>query len=235
MTHTPIRLLPLLAAFAPAVAFAQVQLPDDHVDLGVGYDDGALALHWHDEAGDNEYAPGEAFAFVPLASSLIRPAGSQWDFTGAAAGGTIYLAPAVQTSGVIFLGIGSEEITDDLFVGNALTLTLDSVSGPGEFSLWQTDGFGSPVVGLSTVDEVLSISLTTGGHAHYNWGFTETGLYQLTFTVSGILDDGANTFVSDTATYTFAIGATPVPEPASFAVFGGLVALGFSAARRRRA
>lgn len=224
----------LVATLAPAIATAQIQLPDDHVDFGVGYDDGALELHWHDEEGGNEYAPGEAFAHIPLFSSMARPAGSQWDFTGATAGDTIYLAPASSTAGVIFLGLGSEEIPDGTFAGNTITLTLDSVSGPGEFALWQTDGFGSPLVALSSASGIDSFDFTTGGHDHYNWGFTAPGVYELTFTVGGILT-GESAPITDTATFTFAVGTTAIPEPSSFAALAGLGTLGLAAARRRRA
>lgn len=239
MNNTALR--PLLAAtslaFVPAFAFAQVQLPADHVDLGIGYAAGALELHWHDEEGDTEYAPDEAYAFIPLSSTITRPAGAQWDFTGAIAGGTIYLAPAGQEAGVIFLGLGSEEIANGTFVTNTVTFRLDSVSGPGGgvFALWQTDFLGEPLVALSsTSGGQTSFSVITGGHDHYNWGFSAPGVYELTFTVSGVLDDGFSTPVSDTATFSFAVG-TAIPEPSSAAALAGFAILGLAASRRRRA
>jgi surface-anchored protein len=233
-------LRPLLAAtslaFIPASAFAQVELPADHVDLGIGYDAGALELHWHDEEGGVEYAPDEAYAFIPLLSSIPRPAGAQWDFTGAIEGGAIYVAPETSTGGVIFLGLGSEEIADGTFVANTVTFRLDSVSGPGGgvFALWQTDFLGQPLVALSsTSGGQTSFNVITGGHGHYNWGFTTPGIYELTFTVSGTLV-GETLPISDTATYTFAVG-TAIPEPSTYAALVGLAVLGFAASRRRRA
>ena len=224
-------------ALAPSLTFAQIQLPADHVDFGIGFDEGALELHWHDEAGDSEYAPHEAYAYIPLGSTISRPAGSTWDFSGTVAGGTLYVAPATdQTPSVLFLGIGSEEIAGGTFAGDSITLRLDSIAGPGAFALWQTDGFGSPIVALSSTDNTYSsFNLTTGGHDHYNWGFTAPGVYELTFTVSGVLDDGFATLAADTATFTFAVGTAPIPEPSSFAAIGGLAALGLAASRRRRA
>ena len=222
----------LIVVLAPAAALAQVQLPDDHVDFGIGFEDDSLELHWHDEEGGNEYAPDEAFAFIPLSSTLPRPAGAQWDFTGTTAGGTLYLAPAGGLAGVIFLGIGSEEIADGTFTDNTVSLHLDSVSGPGHFALWQTDGFGNPLVALSSFDGTDAFDVITGGHDHYNWGFTAPGLYELTFTVSGTVV-GEISPITDTATFTFAVGTTPIPEPASAAALAGLAILGLATTRRR--
>lgn len=230
--------LPLLAATSLALAavpaFAQVELPADHADLGIGFEGGELELHWHLEDLALEYAPGEAYVFIPLSSAITRPAGAAWDFTGTTAGATIYLAPATdQTPNVIFLGLGSEEIDAGTFVANTVTFALNSVSGPGNFALWQTDGFGQPSAFLGSVSGPASFDLITGGHDHFDWGFTAPGIYELTFTASGVLDDGFATFVSDTATFTFAVG-TPIPEPSAFAVLAGLAALGLTATRRRR-
>ena len=233
-------LRPFLAATAlasfPALAFAQVRLPDDHADLGIGFDDGALELHWHLDDAGLEYAPDEAFAFIPLSSTISRPAGSQWDFTGVITGGTIYVAPEGEEAGVVFLGLGSEEIADGTFVANTVTFSLDSLSGPdgGVFALWQTDFLGQPIVALSsTSGGQTSFDVITGDHGHYNWGFTAPGVYELTFTVSGVLV-GDSEPITDTATFTFAVGATPIPEPSSFAALGGLAVLGLAASRRRR-
>jgi surface-anchored protein len=222
-------------AFVPALAFAQVQLPADHVDLGIGYEAGALELHWHVEDLGLEYAPDEAYAFIPLSSTFTRPGGVAWDFTGALDGETLFVAPGTdQTPTVLFLGLGSEEITNGTFQGDSLIFSLGGVTGPGVFSLWQTNGFGAPAAALSSVSGgPTSFSLTTGGHAHYDWGFTAPGVYELTFTVTGTLV-GETTPITDTATYSFAVG-TAIPEPSSFAALAGLATLVLASTRRRRA
>lgn len=238
-TSTSFRIARLVALAATTFAFgtvlrAQVELPADHADLGIGYADGALELHWHLEEAGLEYAPDEAYAFIPLSSSITRPVGAQWDFTGAAFGDTLFVAPQGDaTPAVIFLGLGSEEIGAGTFVANTVTFALADVTGPGEFALWQTDGFGQPTAFLGSSSGPASFDLITGGHDHYNWGFTAPGVYELTFTVNGILNDGFTTAVSDTATYTFAVG-TAIPEPSAFAALAGLAVLGLSATRRRR-
>ncbi len=232
MKKTALPTLALLTVLAPAAAQALTQLPADHVDFGIGFHDDELELHWHDEDSDTEYAPNEAFVFIPLSSTFTNPGG--YGFTGTTAGGTVYLAPAVETPGVIFLGIGTEEIPAGTFVGDVVTLILVNKVGPGEFSLWK-ESFGGPVVSLSTVSgsQLFNFDVATGQHAHFNWGFSAPGLYTLEFMVNGTLADGLNTNIGDTATFTFAVG-TPIPEPSSFAALAGLAALGLSASRRRR-
>jgi surface-anchored protein len=62
-------------------------------------------------------------------------------------------------------------------------------------------------------------------HAHFGWGFTEEGTYDLTFEISGT--HGVDGFKSATATYSFSV----IPEPSS-ALLGAIGALGLL--RRRR-
>jgi surface-anchored protein len=85
----------------------------------------------------------------------------------------------------------------------------------------------STVDGISSSDRIL---LGAGGHAHYNVGFTTPGLYEVTFTASGVhAVDGT---VSDTGTFVFAVQA--VPEPSEYALVAGIAGLAFAAWRRRK-
>jgi surface-anchored protein len=110
-----------------------------------------------------------------------------------------------------FLGIGAEELVSGLFVNDQITLSLVSVIGPGQFSLWQVDTFGEPTAFMSSADPdaQTDLILNAGLHSHFNWGFTEEGVYEITLMASGQLTGGS--MVSDTATYTFNV----VPEPAT--------------------
>ena len=214
----------------------------EHGDLGIAYEGGALEPHYHlgpaaivdgspvGNAPDGmEFAPDELITFV-ADPSVARPAGAQWNFLGSASGAPIWFLPQAEDSGKPFFGIASEELTPGDWT--VLSLSLTGMNGPagGHFSLYQTDGFGSPIVQFATSDGITgtdSYNLIIGGHAHYNWAFTEPGIYELEFTVSGThASDG---FKTASATYTF--GVTQVPEPGSSAL--GLLAAGALLGRRR--
>ena len=212
-----------------------------HGDIGLAYDAGALELHGHLHAGavvdgvalgaDAEYTPSGFTILVPD-PSIARPAGATWDFTGATSGAPLWFLPQSQDASKPFLGFGSEELVPAEWTGS-ISITLDSVSGPGQFSAWQNGTFGTPSVNMSTADGISAsdqILLTAGGHAHYNVGFTAPGLYEVTFTAAGVhAMDGP---VSDTGKFVFAVQA--VPEPSEYALVAGIAGAAFAAWRRRK-
>lgn len=227
----------LLALAVASSANAASLYTSGHGDLGIAYDGGAFELHQHLHAGavvdgltlvdEAEYAPDELVISVSN-PSLPRPADSSFGFMGVIAGAPIWTLPAVQDLDRPFYSIASEELDPSDFTGN-LTLTLLGMSGPGDFSLWEEDGFGGANALFATSDGIGPadiLSLTPGDHSHFNWSFTQPGLYELTFKVDGIHNlDGAAT---DTATYTFQV----TPEP-SRALFAGMGLTGLIMRRRR--
>lgn len=239
-----------LALLALAPADAQVAIADVHVDIGLeGPEAGAAwGIHVHDEDNDVEYAPDEAWFHVnPAYATLTQPAASQWSFIGGTPGETIYVLPQGQNPNLPFLGLAATEVAANTFdsyfnsdarvnaTGRWIGFTITAVSGPGEFSLWQTDGFGSPIVWASSAQGGLgaadTVFIQEGAHAHFNWGFTELGSYSITFVASGFV---GGEFV-ESAPVSFTFGTAPIPEPSAFAALAGLATLGLAATRRRRA
>jgi len=152
--------------------------------------------------------------------------------TGVSQGNPIWVLPATNQAGVPFLGIATEELAPGEWVG-PITFTLGTVTSPtgaGEFSLWNLDGFGQPEFFFSTNSPASTtannvLESPVGGHAHFNWGFSEAGDWDVELTVAGEhITDGP---LSSTRNFTF----TVVPEPSSalLAVLGSTVLL-----RRRR-
>lgn len=132
-------------------------------------------------------------------------------------GGTAYFwlpegEGEASANSVPFLGIGLEELNPGDWIGQTVSISLQGITGPGEFRLWQDDGFGGAVDFINTAVSNTSFDLAAGTHSHFNWGFTEEGTYGLDFAISGEhVSDGSQ---SASATYTFV-----VPEP-STAVLG---------------
>lgn len=127
-------------------------------------------------------------------------------------------------NGLPFLGIGLEELTLADWVGGTVEISLESFSGPGEFRLWQDDGFVGVVDFINTATATASFTLAAGTHTHYNWGFTDNATFGLEFGISGEhVVDGVQ---SASATYTFAV---PEPSTALLSLIGG----GFLLRRRR--
>lgn len=210
-------LLSLMSILAACGQAAQDYI-SGHADIGFGYEDGAIHPHYHVHDGaviggvvvsEGEYEPGDLITVVPFTSTINRPAGSQWDFIGAGQGEILWNLPEVHQAGVPFLGFGAGEIEDGIFQNNHLTVSLQNVNGPGEFSVWQTDSFGEPIVKLSTESANNSFILPTGSHGHFNFGFMSTGIYEITLSASGVLADGTPV-ESETEVFTFRV----VPEPA---------------------
>jgi surface-anchored protein len=151
--------------------------------------------------------------------SLV-PGGAAYGFLGASAGSTLWWLPQTATVGKAFFGFGTYDLDPDDWVGNA-TWSMVAEQGPGQVSLWQTVGFGTPVELFATSDGVTSadsFSQITGGHDHYNWGFTATGVYQVMIEalLTHVADatHGSPYVVTGTSVVTFLVGSdTAIPIP----------------------
>ena len=87
-----------------------------------------------------------------------------------------------------------------------VTLTLEQVQGPGQFTLYLENGnFSKPqVLWDSSKHEPQDIWVEKNTHTHANWVFTKPGAYLLKVTARAELADGS--VVSDTRYMKFAIG-----------------------------
>ena len=227
----PIRHYSIVVGLLAAGASAQAITPlsQGHVDVGIGYEDGAFDLHVHDEQTDTEYVPADALLVVSSLALQISP-GGDYSFLGRA-GSRAWVLPATENPELLFLGIGAEELVPGEWTGD-IEFSLKSVSGPGSFALWDTDPFGRPVVRMDSIDGIGPEDRTAvipGGHSHRNWGFSAVGNYTLTFEASGVnLVDGPQ--VSGPVAYSFQV----VPEPGTWVLGAlGLVALALGLQNRK--
>lgn len=174
-----------------------------------------LDPHLHSaEIEPHETAADSALLPVVAAAKTTRPVSSVYDFTGAAAGGTLWLLPKNQNQSVLFLSIGTEEIASSALAG-PMTWTLTSVTGsgggvaPGVFSVWNVDNFATVIPLMSTAvgaGTPNAFNVTAATHTHFNYGFTAPGLYNVEFSVSAPLSAslGGGTAVGS-ATYSFGV------------------------------
>lgn len=250
--------LAIALAFQYSFASAEVFI-GGHGDIGVGFEDGGLHLHFHaEDAIDTypggtlpagEYEPGDIVIGMPgeggfPGTGTARPSGSQWDFLGEESD-SIWFLPATSVANKPYLGIATEELLPADGWTSPVTWTVNSISTvwgeDADFSIWTLNGFG----GLDQV--IASTRIPTGNgnswtqdtfsHEHFNLGLSGEGIYDISFTVSAFNDTLNETF-SDTATFRFASGAgiTAVPEPSSFLALGltATAVAGYRARRKKR-
>ncbi len=209
-------LLPLLGG----TANAQSRLDSGHADIGIAYENGAFDLHVHDETNDIEYAPpsGENGAVLVVGASAqgMVPSAPGFEFLGTS-GDPVWILPKNQDAGLLFLGIGAEELEPGTFVGDSIHLTLRGLQGPGSLAVYDVDAFGTPTVAMSSHDGISAndwVEVIAGSHAHLNWAFSAPGRYTVEFTASGTLSDGGQFIESPSTAYSFEV----IPEPSSIAL-----------------
>lgn len=220
-----------LVAWLPSQMSAQTPLSFGHVDIGLEYEDGEIEIHIHDEGSDTEYSAAEAVLVVNPSAQTASPGGNFEPYLGSA-GTPFWLLGTSPQPDVIFLGFATEELSAADWIGD-ITLTLTSVDGPGEFSLWSVDSFGEPTFLMSSTDGIAaedSLTLGLETHVHFNLGFTEPGDYLIGFQASGMhATDGLVS--SDPTSVAFQI----VPEPQTWALMIlGTGALAWTLRRQRR-
>ncbi|WP_018831694.1 choice-of-anchor M domain-containing protein [Salinispora tropica] len=205
----PIRLLltsgavtaAMLVAAPPAQA-SPVTFSSGHIDLvDIAYEDGELELGVHDEDNDVEYATDEVRVIVKRQAEVTVPNDPAFGFLGTPGVSTVWILPEIQNTDLVWPGVATEEVEAGVFTDDELTLTMQSVHGPGELALYTENAVGQPNVIVDSGDGLPdTIALTAGDHQHANWAFDRAGTYCITFHATGTLADTGQQVSSETVT-----------------------------------
>jgi surface-anchored protein len=210
----------LLASLAVLELQAQTNLPSltrEHVDLLLTYNSSAnppLALTVRDDDHGVSYSSNEVVLVATEASKFTLP----FDVPelGLATDQTIWwLRQTMPPANTLFLGFAGAGIPNGTFTG-PLSVYVTNVVGPGGFIIWQDTPLGGIDLkvdsrnGLSAVDMV---PVFTSGHDHFNWAFTTSGVYCVTFRVDGVPAGGGGIVSSGETTVVFHVRPLGVVTP----------------------
>lgn len=198
----------------------------DHGDVeGVSLDfvNGKWDFHIDDLLHGVEYDTGGAIVRVLDVARTQVPGTASYSFLGAP-GAPLWLLPQSQDEaaalGVVSLGHSAASIAPGTFTDD-ITLQLTALAfspepgnaDAGHFALFSNDALGIPTVlldsrdGFSAVDVV---SIAPGAHRHFNWAFSQPGLYRLTYQVSATRT-GTTAPVTDTEIFTYRVRSAGAP------------------------
>jgi surface-anchored protein len=198
-------LLLVALVFATSTHATCFHFTQEHVDL--------LSIQWNaasntlslvasdDDHGGRLYASNECVVVCPESMKFTLPGGTPLGDEG----DVLWILPQNPYAGVPYVGVSAEDVPGGVF-NDPLTVRLTRLEGPGHFVVWQTVGFGQFNVKLDTRDSIGAndtLTIPVGGHAHYNWGFTTSGVYRAYFqALGGRMGQSTNT-VSPETPFTF--------------------------------
>ena len=206
----------VLASVTTALAQAGfAMLEREHTDFRILYSPGAsppLALVARDADRGVNLASNEVILVAREAARLTLPPGNPFGDGGA----PFWILPQSQNVNLLYLGVSAEGVPAGVFNG-PLSVMLKRFDGPGYLMAWQATGPGQFNIRLNTRDGLGvndAFSPLIGSHEHFNWGFSTTGVFSVTFEVAGRRNGEAANLVSLETTFVFHV--EPVPPPTNF-------------------
>jgi surface-anchored protein len=173
----------------------ELRYTEGHGDLFIEYDAG-LEISIRSAFGatsEQLVDPARVCVIVPAASHALSvslggaPEGEEFAFLGVAAGEAFWMLPASPRPGMPWFGAATEAIPSGLYASDRVVLSITQVETPpgGNVSVFATDPLGVPSLFYSTVSGALTHAFPSGAHLHFDWAFTLSGTYTLTFRAEG--------------------------------------------------
>jgi len=198
--------LSALVITSPHVSAECFRFTQEHVDL-LSFQwnaaSGTLRLMASDDTHGVLFSSDQCVVVCPESMKFTLPAGSPLGNEG----DSLWILPQSPYADVPYVGVSAETISAGDF-NDPLTIQLKRVEGPGQVMVWQSTTFGNFDVkmdsrnGIGTDDKLTPL---VGGHEHYNWGFTTSGVYRIYFQASGVrVGETTNTYSPETP-FTFHI------------------------------
>ncbi|MFD6680052.1 choice-of-anchor M domain-containing protein [Micromonospora parva] len=194
---------------AQAATTSLVVFDTGHLDLvDVAYEDGALEVGVHDEDNDVEYGADEVKLIVKRHAKVTVPADPAFAFLGTPGVAKVWVLPQIQNANLIWPGIAAEEVEAGVFAGDALTLSVQSVAGPGQLAIYTENAVGQPTILADSGDGLPdAVTVAAADHAHANWAFDRAGTYCVTVRATGTLAATDQQVTSAPATLRFTVKA----------------------------
>jgi surface-anchored protein len=232
----------LMVVLSPAGRAEILEYSRGHADIGYQMVDGRISLGWKFEEGDELGGqflsqdtfklPGQVYARVADSAEVFRAAGGGWDVLGVAEGEAYFRLPARSSPDLPHLGLSTD--ADPQAFNLRWTLIDHRIPTGANFTLYTTPGIGqiSALWATSDLERFNNFGMPWGSHNHYNWAFTDTGVYDLTLQLSGDIDGEA---FAAAGTFRFVVGSsTAVPEPSSWWLMAAAGVASIAAPRLRR-
>jgi len=203
-------LLPVMAAVLCLLSILQADAQHTHAQISFSSGEWRLFVYDFDSGkSDPAFTP---FVFGRAAMQFV-PGGPFTNILGAA-GSAVWTLPENSDPELVYLGISSSGIPSGTFLNNQIRLELHTITGPGDFALYNPDALGRPVAHMNTRDGIDpsrdSISFpAVGGHVHSNWSFIAPGVYRLGFAASGRLASNGSRVTSSVVEFTFVVEDVP--------------------------
>lgn len=183
-----------------------------HVDVASRLDGDALDTSIKDTTRSSAPVwrdPATTVMQLLPSSRTTVPAIAAYSFLGSP-GTPLFQVTQVQQPGLLWPGWSTEAIPAAATTGGVLW-SLTDVSGPGTFSLYETDALGQPTVLMSTHDGITGadrFTIPKSTHAHGSWAFSHPGRYCLS--MQRVAETAAGTAVSDQFVLSIAVGPVDV-------------------------